>query len=512
MPRALFSVSSKQGIIGFGKELVALGWEIVASGGTGQTLSDAGVPVTKVERVTGQVEMLGGRVKTLHPAIHSGILARDTTADFAELAAHGFAPISLVVCNLYPFSETIRDPDASVEAAIEQIDIGGVTMLRAAAKNFSRVTVLCDPLDYSSVLVALKAEGSTSAALRRELAVKAFAHSRDYDEAIHAYLSESDVVAPAGSDVPELISIGVQRSHKLRYGENPHQSAAYYARSADSTPLGADQLAGKQLSYNNILDIDAAWRAVSGFEEPTVAIVKHLNPTGIASAPTVTDAFPQALASDLKSAFGGIIAANRAVDSEFVGALGSMFVEAIIAPSFAIEAVKQLQSSRRNCRILQMPHPFTGGGYEFRSVTNGLLLQRPDVGAPSQARMKMVTKRLPTDEEMESLLFAWKAVQHVKSNAIVLAQGRRTVGIGGGLPSRVDAAELAIKKAEGETVKAAMASDAFFPFPDSIEFAASAGVSSVIQPGGSIRDAQVIEAADYFDMAMIFTGTRHFRH
>lgn len=512
MPRALFSVSSKQGIIGFARELVGLGWEIVASGGTGQTLSDAGIPITKVERVTGQGEMLGGRVKTLHPAIHSGILARDTSDDFAELAARGIAPISLVVCNLYPFSETIRRPDVTVEAAIEQIDIGGVTLLRAAAKNFSRVTVLCDPLDYSSVLVAMKAEGSTSLAQRRELAVKAFAHSRDYDEAIHAYLSESDLAEPADSDVPELISIGLQRSHELRYGENPHQSAAYYARNAEPSPLGADQLAGKQLSYNNILDVDAAWRAVCGFEEPTVVIVKHLNPTGVASADTVTGAFPLALASDSKSAFGGIIAANRAVDSEFVDALGSMFIEAIIAPSFAFEVVKQLQGNRKNCRVLQMPHPFTGGAYEFRSVTNGLLLQRPDIGAPPEARMKMVTRRLPTDEEMESLLFAWKAVQHVKSNAIVLAQGKRTVGIGGGLPSRVDAAELAIKKAEGETVDAAMASDAFFPFPDSIEFAARAGVTSVIQPGGSIRDAQVIKAANYFDMAMIFTGTRHFRH
>jgi len=512
MPRALFSVSSKQGIVGFANELVRLGWEIVASGGTGQTLSDAGVPVTKVERVTGQGEMLGGRVKTLHPAIHGGILARDTTADFDELAANRIAPISLVVCNLYPFSETIRDPDVSVEEAIEQIDIGGVTLLRAAAKNFSRVTVLCDPLDYSSVLVALKAEGNTSLEQRRELAVKAFAQSRDYDESIHAYLCESDIVEPIDGDVPEGISIGVQRSHELRYGENPHQSAAYYSRSGERTPLGADQLAGRQLSYNNILDVDAAWRAVSSFDEPTVVIVKHLNPTGIASANSVSEAFPLALASDSKSAFGGIIAANRTVDAEFVAALGSMFVEAIIAPSYAYEVVQQLQAGRKNCRVLQMSQPFSGGGYEFRSVMDGLLLQRSDLGDPPEARMRTVTRRAPIDAEMGSLLFAWKAVQHVKSNAIVLAQGKRTVGIGGGLPSRVDAAELAIKKAEGETTNAAMASDAFFPFPDSIEFAARAGVTCVIQPGGSIRDAQVIEAADYYDMAMILTGTRHFRH
>jgi phosphoribosylaminoimidazolecarboxamide formyltransferase/IMP cyclohydrolase len=512
MPRALFSVSSKQGIVGFAKELVRLGWEIVASGGTGQTLSDAGIPITKVERVTGQGEMLGGRVKTLHPAIHSGILARDTSEDFEELAANGIAPISLVVCNLYPFSETIRAPNVSVAEAIEQIDIGGVTLLRGAAKNFSRVTVLSDPLDYSGVLVALKTEGKTSLEQRRELAVKAFAHSRDYDTAIHAYLCDSDIAEPAEVDVPEGISIGVQRSHDLRYGENPHQAAAYYSRSEEPSPLGADQLAGKQLSYNNILDVDAAWRVASSFEEPTVVIVKHLNPTGIASAGSVTEAFPLALASDSKSAFGGIVAANRTVDSDFVAALGSLFVEAIIAPNYAFEVVQQLRAGRKNCRVLQMPRPFAGRGFEFRSVMGGLLLQRPDMGDPPEVRMRTVTRRAPMDEEMESLLFAWKAVQHVKSNAIVLAQGKRTVGIGGGLPSRVDAAELAIKKAAGETSNTAMASDAFFPFPDSIEFAAGAGVTCVIQPGGSIRDAQVIEAADYYDMAMILTGSRHFRH
>ena len=283
-------------------------------------------------------------------------------------------------------------------------------------------------------------------------------------------------------------------------------------RSGERRPLGADQLAGKQLSYNNILDIDAAWRAVSSFIEPTVVIVKHLNPTGIASAATVAGAFPLALASDSKSAFGGIIAANRRVEMSFIEAMGAMFVEAIIAPSYGYEVVQKLQSGRKNCRVLQMSRPFTGASFEFRSVMDGLLLQRSDIGDPPQVRMRTVTKRVPIDEEMESLLFAWKAVQHVKSNAIVLAQGRRTVGIGGGLPSRVDAAELAIKKAVGETTNAAMASDAFFPFPDSIEMAARSGVTCVIQPGGSIRDAQVIEAADYHDMAMIFTSTRHFRH
>ncbi len=512
MPRALFSVSSKKGIIGFAKELVALGWEIVASGGTSQTLLEAGVPVTSVERVTGQAELLGGRVKTLHPAIHSGVLARDTDADWQELADSGFAPINMVVCNLYPFSETIAKPEMTLEEAIEQIDIGGVTLLRAAAKNFSRVIVLCDPLDYSDVLLALKAKGETELCQRRQLAVKAFAHCRDYDTAIHAYLSPSDISEPVDDDVPTEISIGLQRSHEFRYGENPHQPAAYYSRSQEHNPLGAEQLAGKQLSYNNILDVDAAWRALSSFDEPTVVIVKHLNPTGIASAESIAEAFAQALASDPLSAFGGIIVTNREIDQEFVSGLGTLFVEAIAAPAITQGAVAQLQSGRSNCRILRMPQRFDVSGFEFRSVSGGLLLQRYDMGDPAQVAMKTVTKRSPDDDEMRSLLFAWKAVQHVKSNAIVLAQGSRTVGIGGGLPSRVDAVELAIRKAEGESTNAALASDAFFPFPDSIEYAARAGVTCLIQPGGSIRDAQVIEAADSHDMAMIFTGTRHFRH
>ncbi len=512
MPRALFSVSSKQGLLGFASELIKLGWEIVASGGTAQTLSDASLAVTPVERITQQPEMLGGRVKTLHPAIHSGILARDNAADMRELAAAGFAPINMVVCNLYPFIETIKEPGVTLEDAIEKIDIGGVALLRGAAKNFSRVTVLCDPEDYSDVLITIKSKGATTLRQRRTLAVKAFAHCSEYDRSIHAYLSESDIAEPADSDVPDNIAFGVQRSHDLRYGENPHQAAAYYARGEAGTPLGADQLAGKQLSYNNILDVDAAWRAVSSFEEPTVVIVKHLNPTGIASAGTVAEAFAPALASDAMSSFGGIIAANGEVDEAFVEAMGSLFVEAIIAPSYTEAAVEKIQAGRKNCRLLRMPRRFDGSAFEFRSVTGGLLLQRYDMGDPPASAMKTVTKRTPIDEEMESLVFAWKAVQHVKSNAIVLARGKRTVGIGGGLPSRVDAAELAIKKASSDSTNAAMASDAFFPFPDSIEHAARAGVTCVIQPGGSIRDSQVIEAADYYDMAMIFTGSRHFRH
>jgi len=512
MPRALFSVSNKKGLRGFASELIRIGWEIVASGGTAENLREAGLPVTSVQDVTRQAEMLGGRVKTLHPALHGGILARDTPGDMNELAQAGFAPISLVACNLYPFSEAIQQADITEAAAIEHIDIGGCTLLRGAAKNFARVTVLCDPLDYADVLLALKTAGSTSLQQRRQLAVKAFAHTRNYDSAIHAYLGESDIVAPADSPPPEVVELSLRRSHALRYGENPHQAAAYYSRSQSPLPLDAEQLAGKQLSYNNILDIDAAWRAACSYDAPTVVIVKHLTPTGIASADSIAEAFPLALESDALSAFGGIIALNRQVDEPFVSALETLFVEAIAAPDFSDAALEQLLARSKNCRILRMQRRFVGGGFECRSVMGGLLLQRYDRGDPAPVVMKTVTKRNPSEEEMLSLQFAWRAVQHVRSNAIVLARGQRTVGIGGGLPSRVDAVELALKKAGAHAAGAALASDAYFPFPDSIERAQEAGVRCVIQPGGSIRDSQVIAAADHHGMAMLFTSRRHFRH
>ena len=512
MPRALLSVSDKSGIVEFAQSLVSFGWELVASGGTQRTLQEAGLPVTSVEQLTGQMEMLGGRVKTLHPAIHSGILARDTAGDLSELTHFGYAPISMVICNLYPFVETIKEEKTSRAEAIEQIDIGGVTLLRGAAKNYERVTVVCDPDDYSRIAEQMEQTGSTDLQLRKELAIKAFAHTRDYDSAIHAYLSDSESSIQAAADVPQALSLNLLRSNALRYGENPHQIAAYYSSDTDSLPLGAEQLGGKQLSYNNILDIDAAWRAVSSFTEPTVVIVKHLNPTGIASADTVTDAYGTALASDPLSAFGGIIAVNQRINGDFVEALGALFVEVIIAPDFSQGALDALGSRRKNCRVLRVSQPYDGRALEFRSILGGALMQGVDLGDPSSAVLRTVSKRVPNAAELDALRFAWKAVQHVRSNAIVLARDTRTVGIGGGLPSRVDAVELAIKKAGEETTGAVLASDAYFPFPDSIEAAARAGVTSIIQPGGSIRDTQVIEAADYYDMAMIFTGVRHFRH
>lgn len=512
MSRALLSVSDKSGIVAFAQSLVALGWDLVASGGTQRALQEAGLPVTLVEQLTGQTEMLGGRVKTLHPAIHSGILARDAEGDLDELARFGYAPISMVICNLYPFVDTIRGQNISRADAIEQIDIGGVTLLRGAAKNYERVTVVCDPDDYSRIVEQLEQSGRTELELREALAVKAFAHTRDYDSAIHAYLSDSEIPHQAAADVPQALSLNLLRSNALRYGENPHQIAAHYSSDIDVLPLGAEQLGGKQLSYNNILDADAAWRAVCSFSEATVVIVKHLNPTGIASAATVTEAYQLALASDPLSAFGGIIAVNQRIDSDFVEALGALFVEVIIAPDFAQGALDALSSRRKNCRVLRVSQPYDGRALEYRSILGGALLQSVDLGDPSSAVLRTVSKRVPNASELEAMRFAWKAAQHVRSNAIVLARDTRTVGIGGGLPSRVDAVELAIKKAGEEATGAVLASDAYFPFPDSIEVAARAGVTSIIQPGGSIRDAQVIEAADYYDMAMIFTGVRHFRH
>lgn len=512
MPRALLSVSNKMGIVDFAQVLIETGWELVASGGTQKALEEANIPVTGVEQLTGQPEMLGGRVKTLHPAIHGGILARDRDGDMQELMTYGFAPINMVVCNLYPFTETVGVTGVSLQDAIEQIDIGGVALLRAAAKNFLRVITICDPNDYVRVAAEIKASGSVDMSVKRELAVKVFKHTRDYDTAIHAYLSGDEVPKIEDNTLPDTISISVQQTEELRYGENPHQVAGYYSRHNGESPLGAKQLGGKQLSHINILDADASWRAVSSFTEPSVVIVKHLNPTGIASADTASKAFSLALASDPISAFGCVMAVNRQVDATYVDALGSLFVESIVAPSFTNEAVEMLNSGRKNCRLLQMPHPFDGSGLDIRSVMRGFLVQRYDMGDPDSMTMKTVTNRVPLVDELASLRFAWQVVQHVKSNSIVLVQGKTTVGIGGGLSSRVDAAKLAIEKAGDLAKGSVLASDAFFPFPDSIEAAANAGITSIIQPGGSIRDAQVIEAANAHGIAMVFTGTRHFRH
>jgi phosphoribosylaminoimidazolecarboxamide formyltransferase/IMP cyclohydrolase len=512
MPRALLSVYDKSGLTKFAATLVELGWDLLASGGTESTIKAAGLPVISLDQVTGVPELLGGRVKTLHPAIHAGILARDKQEDLDDLREFGYAPINMVVCNLYPFHETTAQLGVTLQDAIEQIDIGGVTLLRAAAKNFLRVTVISDPNDYTKIAAELKAAGEVELATRRKLAIKSFAHTRDYDTAIHAFLSKDIVPSLAAVDLPQHLSIGMQMSESLRYGENPHQSAAYYSRMISSDPLGGTVLGGKQLSYNNILDLDSAWRAVSSFASPTVVIVKHLNPTGIATDDNIAVAYTKALASDPLSAFGGVIAVNRRVDDTFVEALESLFVEAIAAPDFVPTAQAKLLTNRKNCRLIQMPHLSAGNDLEIRSVTGGLLVQTLDVGDPEGTTLKSVTNRFPTLDEMTALQFGWKCVRHVKSNAIVLSSKDATIGIGGGLPSRVDAVQLAIMKAGVLASGSVMASDAFFPFLDSIEIAAKAGITAVIQPGGSIRDQEVIEAANRLNLAMVFTGIRHFRH
>jgi phosphoribosylaminoimidazolecarboxamide formyltransferase/IMP cyclohydrolase len=513
MPRAILSVSDKTNLVELAQTLTSLGWDLIASGGTARTLQDADIPVTPVDVVTGAPEMLGGRVKTLHPAVHAGILAQDNQADQADLERVGYAPISMVVCNLYPFQETVQQSTVTLDEAIEKIDIGGVTLLRAAAKNFKRVTVVCDPADYNRIISSLRDSGTVSESLRRDLAVKAFSHTRDYDTVIHAYLSDKRATyeIPA-QPIPETLSLGLVKSTTLRYGENPHQQAGYYTPLPDQLPLNGQLLAGKPLSYNNILDLDAAWRAVESFEVPAVVIVKHQTPTGIAIDQTIARAFRPALASDRVSAFGGVIATNRTVDESFVAELSDLFVEAIAAPDFTPGAQETLTRSRKNCRQVKMLPETNPRSWQMRSVRGGFLIQSVDSDTPTEMTWRVVTKWKPSPEEMDTLHFAWECVRHVPSNAILLAVSGATVGVGGGLPSRVDAARLAISKAGSKARGAVLASDAFFPFPDAIELAAEAGITAIVQPGGSIRDASIITAADEAGIAMIFTGIRHFKH
>lgn len=500
MARALLSVSDKTGLAEFGAGLAALGWELLASGGSAAALRAAGLRVTEVSDYTGSPEVLGGRVKTLHPAVHAGILARATAADTAELAAHGWSRIDLVAVNLYPFEETIRQPAAAHAAAIENIDIGGVALLRAAAKNHACVTVVCNPQDYAPVLAALQNGGSPSAALRRELAARAFARTQQYDAAIAAYLAEA-----------EAINVQAYAVQALRYGENPHQSATLYGYTPGAGPLGGRVLQGKELSYNNLLDLDAAARAVADYPQPAVCIVKHLSPCGMAASAQLCDAVSAAIACDALSAFGGVLAANRCFDTASVLALQDLFVECIAAPEFDAAALAQL-AARKNCRLLQLPPAALAARSELRSVSGGLLLQTPDLGDPPSAQWQVVSARAPSAAEHSALRFAWLACQHVKSNAIVLVRETATVGIGGGQPNRVDCVRSAIQRAGTRAQGAVLASDAFFPFPDSVALAAAAGVTAIIHPGGSMRDAETLVVANAAGMAVVQTGVRHFRH
>jgi phosphoribosylaminoimidazolecarboxamide formyltransferase/IMP cyclohydrolase len=495
--RALLSVYDKTGLVDLARGLGDLGWELLSSGGTAQALTDAGIATTPVEEVTGSPEMLGGRVKTLHPKIHGGILAdRSKAQHLADLEANGIAPIDLVVCNLYPFTS---DP------SIELIDVGGPTMVRAAAKNHAHVGVVVDPADYDGVLEELRADGSLSDDTRRRLALAAFAHTSAYDAAIVEWLSEDEAL-------PAFLNVPLVRAQSLRYGENPHQLGARYRRVGDHGWWDeAIQHGGKELSYLNLYDAEAAWRLVHDLgDDPAVVIVKHANPCGVALSADITEAYKEAHDCDPVSAFGGIVAINRPVPAALAEALAPIFTEVVVAPSYEPDALAAL-TAKKNLRVLEAPPPGKAR-FDLRSIDGGLLVQEPDRFDSTPASWKVVTKVVPTAEQWRDLELAWRVCAHVKSNAIVYAAGGRAVGIGAGQQNRVDSARIAATKAAGRAVGGACASDAYFPFRDGLDTAVEAGVATVVQPGGSIRDEEVIAAADEHGIAMVLTGERHFRH
>ncbi len=511
--RALVSVYDKRGLVEFAKGLAEMGIEILSTGGTKRALTEARVPVLPVADVTGFPEILDGRVKTLHPAIHGGILAdRERAAHLTSLNEHAITPIDLVVVNLYPFRETVAR-GASFEETVEMIDIGGPSMVRGAAKNHQGVVVVVEPDDYPQVLAALEeGEGVVPQALRRSLAIKAFRHTQAYDAAIAHWL-ESKI----GGDADELFLrhsvLDLEREFEPRYGENPHQRSALYRTAGEDGVFGGFvQHQGKELSYNNLLDADAARRLVAHFDAPAIAIVKHNNPCGVGRGASPTEAYQRALACDPVSAFGSIVACNQAIDAELAAAMAELFVEVVIAPEFD-EAALERFGAKKNLRVVTAPAwAPTSRTVEYRSIDGGFLAQSVDGTPADVGAWSCPTKRQPTDAEQHALEFAWNAVRHVKSNAILLAGEDQTVGIGAGQMSRVDACRLAITKAELPTEGTAAASDAFFPFRDGVDVLAEAGVTAIVQPGGSKRDDEVVAAADEHGMAMLMTSTRHFRH
>jgi len=508
--RALISVSDKSGVSEFARELVNLGFEIISTGGTKKMLQEQGIAVLGVSDVTGFPEILEGRVKTLNPYIHGGLLAKQDDADHQkQLVEHGIEPIQLVCVNLYPFQQTIEKPDVTIADAIENIDIGGPTMLRASAKNHQYVTVVVDPSDYSTVITEIKTDGGTTLETRRKLAAKVFRHTAAYDALIAEYMTDL-----AQEETPEKLTVTYELKQTLRYGENPHQQAAFYKK-----PLGslvsiayAKQLHGKELSYNNINDADAALQIVKEFSEPAAVAVKHMNPCGVGTGKTSYDAFTKAFAADPVSIFGGIIAFNREVDAETAAKLNEIFLEIIIAPSFSEEALKIL-TGKKNLRLLTISFDETKKAErKMTTIEGGLLVQDQDRYSLEDAEITIPTKRQPTDAEWEALKLGWKVVKHVKSNAIVVTSEDMTLGIGAGQMNRVGSAEIALKQAGEKAEGAALASDAFFPMDDTVEAAAKAGITAIIQPGGSIRDADSIKKADEYGIAMVFTGVRHFKH
>ncbi|MED3552880.1 bifunctional phosphoribosylaminoimidazolecarboxamide formyltransferase/IMP cyclohydrolase [Cytobacillus praedii] len=508
--RALISVSDKQGVTAFAKQLSELGFEIISTGGTKKALEESSVPVIGVSDVTGFPEILEGRVKTLNPMIHGGLLAKfDEPAHKEQLDEHNIQPIQIVCVNLYPFQQTITKPDVRVEDAIENIDIGGPAMLRASAKNHEYVTVVVDPADYETVLSQLKDAGEVEKETSRKLAAKVFRHTAAYDALIADYMTNL-----VNEEAPEKLTVTFERKQSLRYGENPHQKAAFYRKplGSDFSIANAEQLHGKELSYNNINDADAALQIVKEFTEPAAVAVKHMNPCGIGSGTTVYDAFSKAFAADPVSIFGGIIAFNREVDEETARKLYEIFLEIIIAPAFTKEALKILMG-KKNLRLLTIPF-HTDGKEEIRltSVEGGLLVQQYDQFTLDHSNVSVPTKREPSEEEWKALKLGWKVVKHVKSNAIVVNNADMTLGIGAGQMNRVGAAKIALEQAGEKAAGAVMASDAFFPMDDTVEAAAKAGITAIIQPGGSVRDEDSIKKADEYGIAMVFTGVRHFKH
>ncbi|SHF17408.1 phosphoribosylaminoimidazolecarboxamide formyltransferase / IMP cyclohydrolase [Seinonella peptonophila] len=508
--RALISVSDKTGIVSFAQSLAEQGVEIISTGGTRRTLEEAEVPVISISDVTGFPEILDGRVKTLHPKVHGGLLAvRDLQTHQQQLQDQAITPIDLVCVNLYPFQQTIAKPDVDFAEAIENIDIGGPSMVRSAAKNHRYVTVVIDPNDYAFVIQQLKENGGTDEALRRRLAAKAFGHTAAYDALIADYLNRQ-----IDEPFPGQLTLTFQKQQELRYGENPHQQAAFYREPLAGEGLLAtcEQLQGKELSYNNISDANAALELVREFEQPTVVAVKHMNPCGVGSADTIVEAYRLAYDADPISIYGGIIATNQTVDDETAELMSQIFLEIIIAPEFTEEA-RQILTKKQNLRLLRLKGEVsTVQQHKVVSVGGGLLIQDVDQHEITREECQNATKRAPSKQEWADLLFAWKVVKHVKSNAIVLVKNGQTIGIGAGQMNRVGAAKIAIEQAGEQAKGAVLASDAFFPMKDTLEVAAAAGIRAIIQPGGSVRDQESIDEANKHDIAMVMTGIRHFKH
>ena len=518
--QALISVSDKTGVLDFARALSGMGVRILSTGGTAKLLADNGVAVTEVADYTGFPEMLDGRVKTLHPKVHGGILARrDFPEHLAALEQHGIPTIDMVVVNLYPFVQTVSRDECALEDAIENIDIGGPAMLRSSAKNHKDVIVLCDPADYAPVLAKLQADnGEVSYATRFALAKKVFAHTAQYDSSITNYFTSlgEDLAHQSRSDYPDTLNMHFEKVQEMRYGENPHQSAAFYRdlNVPDGALANYRQLQGKELSYNNIADADAAWECVKTFEGTACVIIKHANPCGVAVGASPLEAYSKALQTDPTSAFGGIIAFNQPVDGAAAEAVAKQFVEVLIAPSFD-DAARKVFAAKQNVRLLEIPLGHGINAHDFKRVGGGLLVQSPDTKNVQVAELKIVSKRQPTPQQLQDLMFAWRVAKFVKSNAIVFCGNGMTLGVGAGQMSRVDSARIASIKAQNAGLQlagSAVASDAFFPFRDGLDVVVAAGATAVIQPGGSMRDQEVIDAADEQDVVMVLTGTRHFRH